>query len=209
MLTKAPVAGLVKTRLGLSIGHGRAAAIYRGFVRCLGRRLADRSYSVTLAVDPPTAQHQLAALWGRPVQSMAQARGGLGERIRAALDAGRRRGAVVVIGADAPAVSARCLVTAFKALDRADIVLGPAQDGGFWLIGISGRRADALTFDGVRWSSASTLSDVIASLPSKMRVVKIHTHKDIDEVEELEPPVVTAPLPHLLISTQFQSSQSS
>ncbi len=96
-------------------------------------------------------------------QVFSQSRGDLGERMQQALHIAKqrmgRRCAVVLIGSDIPAVRADHILEAFALLGRADVVYGPAIDGGFWLVGCSGRRPIPSLFDGVRWSCPDTLND--------------------------------------------------
>ena len=79
------------------------------------------------------------------------------------------------------------MAQAFEALGRADAVLGPATDGGYWLVGL--RRtgaAPATLFRGVRWSSPHALADTEASMPG-LRVARAATLSDVDEAADLAP----------------------
>ena len=90
-------------------------------------------------------------------------------------------GPAVLVGIDIPALHTRHIAAAFRALGRAEIVFGPASDGGYWLIGLSraGRALDP--FSGVRWSSPHTLADSLAILPSDVRLAMVATLEDIDD----------------------------
>jgi glycosyltransferase A (GT-A) superfamily protein (DUF2064 family) len=93
-----------------------------------------------------------------------QGRGDLGRRMMRALRLAGSRPAIV-IGSDIPAITAEHLRDAFAALGRKPFVLGPARDGGYWLIGARHPlrlREDAL--DGVRWSAPQTMADTVARL---------------------------------------------
>ena len=94
-------------------------------------------------------------------------------------------GPVIVIGADAPDMRARHIKAAFKALRGCDAVFGPAEDGGYWLIGLSRRRAAPRLFDGVRWSTAHALEDTIKSLPQHFDIVQIDQLTDVDTKSDL------------------------
>jgi rSAM/selenodomain-associated transferase 1 len=141
----------VKTRLAGAIGADAATALYRAFVLDLARRLRRTRLPVWWAFTPGSAP--FAALV-RSRRCFPQRGRDLGARIHHALrTAGARSGGpVLAIGADAPHVSARELLRAARALERgADIVLGPAVDGGYWLIGMrTPRRA---LFERVPWST--------------------------------------------------------
>jgi rSAM/selenodomain-associated transferase 1 len=181
---KAPVAGRAKTRLGKSLGAGRAAAIYR---RLSANTIAHGSrgnWRTVLAVDPVTALAGYESLWPPQLDRVAQGRGDLGSRMRRVFD-GLAAGPVVIIGSDAPGLRSQHIRAAFKSLEGADAVIGPAPDGGYWLIGLARRRDAARLFKGVRWSSAHALRDTVASLPLSFRVATLETLADVDDAEDL------------------------
>jgi glycosyltransferase A (GT-A) superfamily protein (DUF2064 family) len=94
-------------------------------------------------------------------------------------------GPVAVIGTDLPALRPSHIAQAFGLLGRHDAVLGPATDGGYWLIGLGGRRAvprDLL--EGVRWSTGDALADTLARL-QHLDVALAATLDDIDTAEDL------------------------
>lgn len=124
------------------------------------------------------------SLWPRGARLFAQSRGDLGVRLRAALRA-TPRGPVVIIGADAPALRRRHIRAAFRSLERADAVFGPATDGGFWLVGLARRKPAPRLFENVRWSGPYALEDARASLPAGFAVGLLETLRDVDEPEDL------------------------
>lgn len=181
---KAPRAGRVKTRLGRKVGMGRAAALFRHMSAATLAQAGKGPWRKVIAVDPPADRLAWRCLWPREFERLAQANGDLGERMKAAMRA-LPGGPVVIIGADAPAVRARHIRDAFAALGRADAVFGPADDGGYWLIGLARRRRAPDLFANVRWSSPQTLADTLASIPPTFSVALLPTLKDIDEPEDL------------------------
>ena len=91
-------------------------------------------------------------------------------------------GPAVIVGSDVPDLSARHVAAAFRALGRCDAVIGPAADGGYWLIGLKrSPRIPAALFAGVRWSSRHALADTLASLPRNAAIAMLETLEDIDE----------------------------
>lgn len=185
IFVKAPVAGGVKTRLGKTLGAGRAAAIYRRLTANTIAHAAKGSWRTMLAVDPASSMRGHASLWPPRLPRAPQGKGSLGARMRRLIDAAPK-GPVVVIGSDAPALRARHIRAAFRALGRADAVFGPADDGGYWLIGLARRRGRAPEFNAVRWSSEHALADTIRSLPVSFRVAQIGTLADIDDEASLK-----------------------
>lgn len=184
IFVKAPVAGRVKTRLAKTVGAGRAAALYRRLTANTIAHAASGRWRTVLAVDPMTSMRGFASLWPAGLTRAPQGKGDLGRRMRRLIDAAPR-GPVVIIGSDAPGLRARRIRAAFRALESADAVFGPAPDGGFWLIGQSRRRGRAPKFEGVRWSSAHALQDSMNSMPGGSRTAMIETLSDIDDADDL------------------------
>ena len=175
LFLKAPRLGAVKTRLGASIGSLAAWRFYNAMLTRLWRRFAqEQRWRTVLAVSPD----QGAARWPPGLARQAQGRGELGRRMARAMMAGD--GPVVLVGGDIPDLSARHIAQAMQALKHADAVFGPADDGGFWLVGLRRGQWAARLFHGVRWSSPQTLTDTLANLPATARVVQLETLSDVD-----------------------------
>jgi uncharacterized protein len=181
IMLKEPVMGRVKTRLAREIGLSAATRFARVSARAtIGRLARDPRWRVLLALAPDGAAR--SKVWPAAWAPTGQGRGDLGARMGRLLGAGPRP--AVLIGADIPAVSAPLIAEAFRLLRRADVVLGPAEDGGYWLIG-AGRRArlDGL-FSGVRWSSPHALADTLANLRGN-RIAYAARLGDVDDAEGL------------------------
>ena len=163
VFARAPEPGRVKTRLGLD---GQAAAALH-LALCddtcrLTRGLAARRQ---LAVASDATDRSLVALAEREgMDVMAQRGEDLGERLHAAIDEGLRDGAdrVVVIGSDAPHAPPALIAEALAALDKVDCVLGPAEDGGYWLVGA--RRPLPTLFAGIAWGTDAVLAQSLERL---------------------------------------------
>jgi rSAM/selenodomain-associated transferase 1 len=190
--------GRVKGRLAAGIGWVEATRFFRANVAMMLRRLGrDRRWRVSLWLDAPGSD------WPRPVQTRVapgrgwnlpryahhytQGQGDLGQRMArtfARLPTRRSQERVVLIGSDIPEIEPRHIAAAFKALARLDAVLGPAADGGYWLIGMRGRARRAGTaragiFHQVRWSSPFALADQLRNLKD-FRVGLLDVLADID-----------------------------
>ncbi|HTZ78368.1 MAG TPA: DUF2064 domain-containing protein, partial [Stellaceae bacterium] len=86
------------------------------------------------------------------------------------------------VGSDIPDIAPRHIAAAFRALGRSDAVFGPAEDGGYWLVGLRrSPRVPAGLFADVRWSSAHALADTRASLPRKFEVALLEMLEDVDD----------------------------
>jgi len=184
VMLKEPRAGRVKTRLGRDIGMVPAAWWFRHQVHRLLRRLTDPRWEMLLAVAPDRAG-LLSRVWPAHLARIPQGHGDLGARMARALRH-PPRGPVCVIGGDIPGITRSQIAEAFAALGSHDAVLGPAPDGGYWLIGL--RRARVLPpslFESVRWSSEHALSDTISTLPDH-RIALITTLRDVDTAADLK-----------------------
>ncbi|MEL6316510.1 MAG: TIGR04282 family arsenosugar biosynthesis glycosyltransferase [Pseudomonadota bacterium] len=191
IFAKEPRAGRVKTRLGREIGMTVAAAWHRRRATELARRMAAApGWECWLALSPDAAVRE-SPLWPARARRMGQGRGDLGRRMARVFRAGPP-GPVVVIGADVPAIARADVAAAFRALGPADAVIGPAADGGYWLIGLrrSPRRAPLGLFEGVRWSTEHARADTEATLRgagAPMRIARLIELRDVDRAADLAP----------------------
>ncbi len=178
VFAKAPVIGGAKSRLAADIGAAGAWRVYRAMCARLFPRLRDPRWETVLAVTPDrAAARAFSDLWGRSEPRVGQGSGDLGDRLERVLN---RQGPTIVIGADAPQVTAHDIWCGFKALRRADLVFGPAADGGFWLIGVS-RPTPRGALSHIRWSSGDALADTQAAFGEAARVVHLRRLRDVDD----------------------------
>ena len=154
-MVKEPRAGRVKTRLGRDIGMTSAAWWYRHQCARLLRRLRDARWDIVLAVSPDR-EGLVSRVWPRDLARMPQGRGDLGARMARALCA--TPGPTVLIGSDVPGITRADIAFAFRGLGPFASVIGPAPDGGYWLVGLNhpGRAPRGL-FRNVRWSGEHSL----------------------------------------------------
>jgi rSAM/selenodomain-associated transferase 1 len=193
VMVKEPHPGRVKTRLGRSIGMVAAAWWFRHQVARLLRRVQDPRWHLVLAVSPDT-KGMSSRVWPAHLPRIAQGRGDLGDRM-ARIFRRLPPGPVCIIGADVPGIDRPHIARAFAVLGAHDAVIGPAPDGGYWLIGL--RRVAAVParlFDNVRWSSAQTRADTLANLAGH-RVALTDTLHDVDEARDLSPATAQTPVP--------------
>ena len=140
---KAPRPGTVKTRLTPRVSAGEAAELYRAFILDtlhLAQGIAGASLFV--AWTPEDGLAELRSALGNPDVEWTGQRGrDLGERLSNTFAAflGDEWDKIVVLGGDSPLLPPAYVEKAFAALDRHDVVLGPAEDGGYYLIGLGGR----------------------------------------------------------------------
>ena len=178
IFAKPAVAGHVKTRLGAVLGREAAARLARAF-------LEDTLQSVQ---ELPWAQAALATT--APVEAdvpvLLQGEGDLGTRIERVLRTALQRAPVAIaIGADAPALPARLLESARAALQDADVAIGPADDGGFYLLAL--RECPEGLLRDLPWSSVDTLHATLKRLRRfGLRARVLEPWFDVDRLEDLE-----------------------
>jgi rSAM/selenodomain-associated transferase 1 len=172
VFARAPRLGTVKRRLAREIGDRAALRFHICVLRHLLRSLVrDRRFFTMLAATPDRARVR----WPVRVPVIDQGGGNLGARMARVLGRGRR---TVVVGCDIPDVTADDIRSAFRLLGLADAVFGPAEDGGYWLVGFGPRRP-APPFAHVRWSTSHALSDTLANFRG-YRVALLRTLRDVD-----------------------------
>jgi len=134
--------------------------------------------------------HGLDAETWRRVALYPQHGDDLGARMTRALDAMRARGPgsdTLLIGSDSPSLPASLLHAAFAAFADADVVLGPAADGGYWCVGVGAGIATAGLFEGVTWSRSDTLAATQAQAARLgHRVTLAEPWFDVDRPEDLD-----------------------
>ncbi len=185
LFARAPRVGRVKTRLAVDIGDAPALAIYRE----VGGRVAARvrqAYRLTVWCDPADGVAEIRE-WVAADGYEVQAAGDLGARLWMAFATHFERGdrPVIAIGADAPDVTAATIAAAEDALQGHDVVVGPALDGGYYLIGLNDRHPSL--FDGIPWGSSSVTEVTLERcLAARLEVAKLSCLRDLDSVADLE-----------------------
>ena len=176
VFARAPVAGAVKTRLIPRLGAEGAARLQRRLIRT-AVRTAQSFGAIELHA---TRRHAWLRTLGVPVR--VQCGADLGDRMFRAL---RRRPGAVLIGSDVPELRARDLERAARLLPGTDVVLAPAEDGGYALI--AARRIDARVFEGVRWGSADVLAQTLLNISkSGLRYRLLRTVWDVDRPHDVD-----------------------
>ena len=190
-----PAPGECKTRLIGTLGAAGAAALQRRMTEHVMRQVrtcADRRRAALEVHYAGGDADQMRAWLGRRPAYVPQARGDLGERMGASFRDAFEQGIdrVVLVGTDCPEITPDILDQAAGALTRADLVLGPADDGGYYLIGIRrSARQKALPhlFAGIPWSTSAVLDDTLrAARRLDLRVELLPVLRDVDRPEDIE-----------------------
>ncbi len=185
---KYPEPGEVKTRLAASIGADKAAELYGNFVLDLLAKLQSTRLPFAICFYPAQKKELLMGWLGGGYEYILQRGADVGERMAAAfLDAfagGRSR--VVLIGSDFPDLPQSFLEESLAALSTHDAVIGPAMDGGYYLIGFRDRTFSAQVFEGMQWGTEGVFRQTLSILKDhRKRVYVLPVWNDIDTIEDL------------------------
>lgn len=183
-----PHPGKVKTRLATSIGNDNAARLYRLCTENIfkeTKKLSDNVLRYIFYADRDDKDNVMK--WAGPVfHFMPQVEGDLGTRIEAAFNYVFRQGArkAIIVASDVPDLSAGIIRNAISALTDNDIVIGPTNDGGYYLLGMNGIHSDL--FRGVTWSTTKVYDETLGIVEYLgLRVHCLRTLDDIDTEEDL------------------------
>jgi rSAM/selenodomain-associated transferase 1 len=186
VMTKAPRPGRVKTRLARTLGTGATAALYAAFIGDLDERLAALGVPALWFYWPPgpTSGIELAHAAGVFPQRGAD----LGDRMEAAFAQAFALGygPVVMVGADVPHVPLEWIAQAIDGLaSGTEVVVGPAADGGYYLVGLS--RPVSEPFRGVPWGTSSVYATTLERIATAgLRMDTLPAWFDIDERHDLD-----------------------
>jgi rSAM/selenodomain-associated transferase 1 len=189
IFTRYPEAGKTKTRLIPVLGAEGAAILQRQMTE---QKLAEVDklqffYPLSVEVHFAGGTEQLMQEWlGSSLVYRHQSEGDLGCRMASAFQTSFVAGinAVVLIGTDCPDLKAQLIAEAFQALCQHDLVLGPALDGGYYLIGL--RRLIPELFTGIPWSTAEVLPQTLKIAQRlELAVAQLPLLSDVDRPEDL------------------------
>lgn len=183
VFTKNPVAGKVKTRLAKDIGDLKALEIYKF--------LLEHSAQFTATVNASKQVYysdsvNMDDIWDNKLYSKRKQEGeDLGKRMLNAFENGFREGfeSVIVIGSDMYDIDTIDIEYAFQELENHDYVIGPASDGGYYLLGM--KALNSKVFRNKKWGTSSVLKDTMEDLRDA-DVKLLETRNDIDLLEDIE-----------------------
>ncbi|HYW80466.1 MAG TPA: TIGR04283 family arsenosugar biosynthesis glycosyltransferase [Thermoguttaceae bacterium] len=190
VFTRYPEPGKTKTRLIPAVGAEQAATIHREMTRHTfdwAMELARENHTTVESHFEGGDRQCMQACFGRDLVYRPQHEGDLGRRMERAFcdafDAGVGR--VVIVGTDCPGLDAALVRTAFERLEHDHLVLGPAEDGGYYLIGLS--RKEPTLFSQIDWGTDRVLRQTLdAAEASGLRSSLLKRLADIDRPEDLD-----------------------
>ncbi len=170
LLVKYPSKGRVKTRLASRIGEENAVLLYRDFVQiCFQNICRLKQLDCTIYFDPSEEEDAFRAWLGhsstcmKPPDFLPQPDGDFGQRIRYGIENRLQTySSVIVLGTDSPDLPLDYIEQAARYLQNIDVVVGPADDGGYYLIGLS--RPAPLIFENISWSTEKVFMETISAI---------------------------------------------
>lgn len=192
VFARLPELGKVKTRLARGIGEAKALAVYEAMLRDLLASIGPSSERTEVEIlwaptETATGERLARAFGGYP--TAMQTGDTLGDRLAMAFSERfffHRTEKIVAIGVDDPRLARGAIDQALALLDSCEWVLGPATDGGYYLIGCRAGAFDSATFAGVEWGSSSVLRSTLARIGAVQKTVAMLPERyDIDVEEDL------------------------
>src|SRR5690349_11601075 len=192
VFARLPEAGKVKTRLARDLGDERALAVYEAMLRDvlanIGASTDDLDVEILWAPSETATGDALRRAFDGHALAM-QTGDTLGDRLSMAFSERfffHRTQKIVAIGVDEPALTRALIDHAVALLDSCDWVVGPAGDGGYYLIGCRAAAYDAAIFAGIKWGSARVFAQTMAKIRRwQTTVAVLPLRRDIDLIDDL------------------------
>lgn len=180
---KNPLLGKVKTRLAATIGEEKALDIYHQLVELTLKEALKTHFEIFIFYSDFIPVHKPSAMLNYELQKGND----LGERMKNAFRKVFQLGfnKALIIGTDCPEIKAELVTQAAQLLDAKDLVLGPAEDGGYYLLGMKTLQQEI--FEQVAWSTESVLKQTLEKAGRKeLKVSLLEMLNDIDTAEDLK-----------------------
>jgi len=185
LYVKHPKPGETKTRLAAGIGHEQALAVYRELLSHLKAEAQKVACDVAVFYGNEIPEQDLWAETGWP--RILQQGEDLGQRMLQGFEWGKQRGygRMVLVGSDIPDLNAAILRKAFQELTSNPLVIGPSEDGGYYLIGM--KEPHALLFQDISWSTPAVYEQTLTQAhKAGLAFAAVDRLNDIDVVEDLQ-----------------------
>ena len=190
IFARVPELGRVKTRLAAEAGDARALEIYEAMLRdTLANLDAIGDVEVLWAPTPIASGDTLRRAFGDRALAM-QTGNTLGERLAMAFSERfffQRTMKIIAVGVDDPTLPRTLINDAFELLDSCEWVIGPAVDGGYYLIGCRAAAFDVDVFDGIEWGTERVLQQTLERIRGwNASVALLPERRDIDGIDDLD-----------------------
>jgi len=185
---KYPQPGRVKKRLSRQIGKNKAACIYRGLAEAIYNAAVKSRIPVHVFYSPAAAGEELFKQWLGPGVYMPQQGKGLGARMENAFRRIFNKGysKAMIMGGDIQNITPEYFILTSKLLDTNDVVLGPAMDGGYYLIGFNRETFLQSVFREIKWSTQGVLEKTMDKITKYgLKAAFLPAMCDADTAEDL------------------------
>jgi rSAM/selenodomain-associated transferase 1 len=188
VMVKYPRAGAVKTRLGRQIGMENACKLYREFVRILLETCRGTGFDTVISCHPDHRVSNYEEWLGPGFQYMVQQGPDLGHKMRDAFEQAFILGydRVILTGSDLPHLAGATIEEAAQKTGTCDVVIGPALDGGYYLLAMTKDRFFPDMFDDILWSTPDVLRVTLEKIAAgRRKPCLLKTMRDIDTLADL------------------------
>lgn len=188
LFARAPEKGRVKSRLALHVDEDLVLQLYKNMVLDTIDALRSGHFPFRIFFTPSNARDAMTKWLGHAHLLVPQTGTDLGERMEAAFASVFSEGVdeALLIGSDIPGLTARIIEEAFISLATKDAVIGPAHDGGYYLIGFRRKTFDSGIFHPLVWGARTVYRETLDRLHgSSLAVHLLPELTDIDSVEDL------------------------
>lgn len=185
VVAKTPGAGRSKTRLVPPLDHPQAADLHRALLLDTLEACRGEAPGTALLYSDPADEAELRRLTGPETRLVPQRGAGLADALRGGIADHVHLGPVAIVSSDIPGIPSGALTACFAALaDGADVVLGPAWDGGYWLVAMS--QYHEAPFEGIPWSTPAVLATTrLRCRDAGLQLHELEMWRDIDSAADL------------------------
>lgn len=185
LFVRNPELGKVKTRLAKDLGEEQALSIYLHLLRHTRAITKDMDAAKLVYYAEKVQQHDL---WDESIyQKKVQPEGDLGDKMKFAFATAFEEGfeQVLIIGSDCYQLDQAILEQAFKALEKYDVVIGPAKDGGYYLLGM--KKLHPALFENKNWSTSTVFQDTLQDIrEQELTYTLLPELSDVDRAEDVD-----------------------
>ena len=188
LFIKYPNHGAVKSRLAESVGESTACALYKCFVDDILTTLKGINAQIVICYYPVYLKEKMAAWLGRRYDYIPQIGENLGDRLQYCCNISLKEGAekIIVLASDIPEISQEIIKNAFSQLEDNDMVIGPSEDGGYYLIGFKNKSYYNNIFEDISWSSKYVFQETLEKMDRcQLRYFILDTLNDMDTIADI------------------------
>lgn len=184
LFAKYPEPGTVKKSIGKVIGMEKSAGLCKAFIKDLVEKNSNKDYDLYLSFIGRQNKESYRRMFPQAILYVQRGTN-LGENLFCSFeDLLDDYSKVIILSCDAPQISSSTISKAYNALDSYDVVIGPADDGGYYLLGL---KSPAQIFEKLPWGSDNLLKEQIRQIKEKgLTYVYMNKEPDVDTLEELK-----------------------